>query len=141
VFVPLLILHLILVCSIFLVIGLTCYNSGCLYIPPSWFGLFVLLSFFGLSCFESMSELSPRSPLSISSTSNGSSDNMQDHDSSVDFIAQPPNPPFLDGVRSNHHAQPSESPRPTFTDGLKFGLGSHGGCLNPTFEPKLSTQP
>jgi len=68
-----------------------------------------------------MSELCPRSPLSISSESNGSSDNVQDNVSCFDPNAQTANPVMLDGVRSHYAPQSGEPSRPTYTDALKYG--------------------
>jgi len=87
-----------------------------------------------------MSDLSPTSPLSISSDSNGCSDNVQNNVPNVDPTAQSPETPVLDGVRPHHTAYPSEPARVTFSDALKFGLESSGGSLNPIFEPKPSLQ-
>jgi len=66
---------------------------------------------------------------------------MHDIVSSFHPNAQPPHPTLVDGVRSHHPSQPDEPSRLTFADAFKFGLGSHGGSLNPTLEPKPSIQP
>jgi len=65
---------------------------------------------------------------------------MQDNVPSSDIDAQSPNLLVLDGIRPHYPAQPSESSRPTFSNALKFGLGSHGGDLKPSTEPKPSDQ-
>jgi len=141
VFVPLLLFFFINACFNSQFLGYLCCEFGCLFIATGWDGLYAQFPLFGLLCIHSMSEFFPRSPLVISSKSDGSSDHIQDIVSSFDPNAQPPHPTLVDGVRSHHPSQPDEPSRPTFADAIKFGLGSHGGSLNPTLEPKPSIQP
>ena len=83
-----------------------------------------------------MSEYSPRSPLSLSSGSNSSRSDMQDSIPPPDTVVQCPNPVMSDGVRLNHTSQPIDPTHPTYSDVLKFGLGSHGGHNMPPSESK-----
>jgi len=73
-----------------------------------------------------MSDISPRSPLSLSNDSNGSSSNLQNDVSFPHHSAQSSVPAILDGVGPNHSAQSTEPIRSTFSDTLKFVLGSYG---------------
>ena len=57
-----------------------------------------------------MSALSPRSPLSLSSGSNGSNDDMQDNVPTSDIDTQSPNPSVLDGIRPHNITQLFETP-------------------------------
>ncbi|KAJ8442759.1 hypothetical protein Cgig2_011029 [Carnegiea gigantea] len=55
-------------------------------------------------------------------------------------IAQPGEPPVLDGVRPHHHSQSTTArPRP-YAAALKFGLGGHGHSQVSPSEPKLNSQ-
>ena len=74
-----------------------------------------------------MSDRSSQSSLSLTSGSNGSSSDMQDNVSPSHNSAQSSNPTLLDRIRSHHSGQPTEPIRLTFSDALKFGLGSSGG--------------
>jgi len=87
-----------------------------------------------------MFALSPRSPLSLSSESNGSSGDMQDNVLISDSDAQPPNTTVLDGIQPHNTSQPVESHRVTFASTLKLKLGSHGSDLKSTLESKLGPQ-
>ena len=88
-----------------------------------------------------ISELSPRSPLSLDSDSNGSSSNLQNDVPIRHHFAQSPGIAVLDGIGPNHSAQPTEPLRSTFSDTLKFGLGSYGSGSQPTVESKPGFQP
>ena len=48
---------------------------------------------------------------------------------------------MLDGIGPDHSAQPTEPFRSTFSDTLKFGLGSYGSGSQPTVESKPGVQP
>ena len=78
VFVPLLLFFCINACfnSQFLVH--LCCEFGCLSIPTGWVGLYAQFPLFGLPCFHTMAEFSPRSPLSSSCKSDSSSHYMHD---------------------------------------------------------------
>jgi len=88
-----------------------------------------------------MSNQSPRPPLSLTSGSNGSSSNIQDDVSPPYHSAQSSNPALLDGIGPHHSDQPIEPIRLTFSDALKFRLGSYGSGSQPTVESKLGHQP
>jgi len=88
-----------------------------------------------------MSNLSPRAPLSFDSDSNGSSSELQNDGSISHHFAQPLGTTVLAGSGPNHSAQPTEPIRPTFSDTLKFGVGSYGSGSQPTVESKPGLQP
>ena len=90
-------------------------------------------------CFKSlilMSYLSPRSPLSLNSDSNGSSSNLQNDVPISHHTVQSSVPALLDGIEPNHSAQSTEPIRSTFSDSLKFGFRSYGSGSQPTVESK-----
>ena len=86
-----------------------------------------------------MSLPSPTSPLSFSSSLDGSVDN-QNNVPSPDHPSQSGVSALLDGDRSDHIGQPSISKPPSFSSILKFGVGSNSGAEMPPSEPKLRSQ-
>ena len=76
------------------------------------------------------------SPLSTTSESNGTGNDVQDSVRISNYDAQPPNLTMVDGIRSHDSTQPTKPSRPTFASTLKLGLGSHGSDFKSTLDSK-----
>ena len=83
-----------------------------------------------------MSVPSPTSPLSLSSSSDGSID-VQDGFPSASHSPQPGVPSVLDGCRSDHLSQSPHRQLLTYSDILKLGVGSDGSPNVPSSESQL----
>lgn len=97
---------------------------------------FLKVSFIRLLMFD----LFPSCPLSRSNSSYGSSDLNIDVPSS-DIAPQPRDLSLLDGNRGHHHSQPNSAQYPSYSNAVKFSIGSHGGSQIPMPELEFCPQP